>query len=70
MIAEEQDFSARTMVRKGEVREEIKKAALEVDASLIVLGRPAGEESAFQLASLQAFATDIENRTGVKAVIV
>jgi nucleotide-binding universal stress UspA family protein len=68
--AAEQGVEARITTRKGTVREEIKKAALDEGATLVVLGRPMGKQSAFQMTSLRAFAAEIENETGVKAIIV
>ena len=68
--AEEQGVATNTISRKGEVRKEIKKTAQEEDVSLVVLGRPAGEESAFQLAELEKFAAEIEREIGIEAVIV
>lgn len=68
--AAEQSVAADTICRKGKFREELKKAAREEGVSLVVLGRPAGEESVFKLASLEAFAAEIEAETGVETVIV
>lgn len=68
--ASEQGVAAATIARKGHVREELKRAALEEGVSLVVLGRPVGAESVFQLASLQAFAAEIEAETGVETRIV
>jgi nucleotide-binding universal stress UspA family protein len=66
----EQGVTATTVSRRGEVRKELKKAAEEQDVSLVVLGRPVGEESVFQLTSLQAFSAEIEAETGVETRIV
>jgi hypothetical protein len=52
------------------VREQIKKAALEQGVSLVVLGRPAGSGSAFQLSNLEAFADEIRSETGIETIIV
>jgi len=68
--AAEQGVAADAISRKGAVREELKKAALEEGASLIVLGRPAGAKSVFKLAGLEAFAAQIEAETGVETRIV
>jgi len=68
--AAEQDIAAETICRKGEVREEIKKAAREEGVSLVVLGRPAGKGSVFRLAGLEAFATEVEAETGVETRII
>jgi nucleotide-binding universal stress UspA family protein len=65
-----QGVTATTICRKGEMREELKKVARQEDVSLIVLGRPAGEESVFQLASLQAYAAEVQAETGVETRVV
>jgi nucleotide-binding universal stress UspA family protein len=54
----------------GKVREELKRAALDEGASLVLLGRPAGDESVCHLASLRAFAAEVEAETGVETRIV
>ncbi len=68
--AAEQDVIASSLCLKGEMREELKKVARQESISLIVLGRPAGKESVFQLASLEAFVREIKDETGVEAKIV
>jgi nucleotide-binding universal stress UspA family protein len=68
--AASQGIQAESIYRTGEVREELKKAARMEDVSLVVLGRPTGAESVFQLAGLQAFAEEIEAESGVETVIV
>jgi nucleotide-binding universal stress UspA family protein len=68
--AKEQGVIAETIYRKGNVREKIKSTAQEIGATLIVLGRPSGEDSAFRMADLVAFAFVIESDTGVKVKIV
>jgi len=68
--ATEQGVEADTICRQGTVPEELKNAAREEGVSLVVLGRPVGEESVFKLAGLEAFATEIEAQTGVETVIV
>jgi len=68
--AEQQGVETKTVVRKGSVRAEIKRVAKEEGVNLVVLGRPAGAESAFEVESLQKFAGEIEKETGAKTVIV
>jgi nucleotide-binding universal stress UspA family protein len=68
--AAEQNVTAETTCRKGEFRPELKSVAREVEASLVVLGRPADPESVFQLTSLQDFAAEVERETGVETRIV
>ena len=71
--AAKQGVTAQTVCQKGRVRREITKAIRKYKVSLVVLGRPAGEEgeqSAFQLADLKAFASKIEEDTGATVLIV
>ena len=68
--AADQGVPATTACRRGKVREQIKRAALEQGASLVVLGRPAGSGSAFQLSNLEAFADEIRSETGIETIIV
>jgi nucleotide-binding universal stress UspA family protein len=68
--AAEQGVEANTICRKGNLRQEIKKAALEESVSMVLLGHPVSDKSAFQLAGLEKFAQEIESETGVKTEIV
>lgn len=68
--AMEQGIEVDTITRKGAVREEIIQAALDLEATLVVLGRPAGEQSAFETSSLQAFAEKISQETGAQTRLV
>ena len=68
--AREQGVEAEMICRKDGVRETIKRAALEIEATQIILGRQCGEDSAFRIADLLAFAVSIENDTGIEVKIV
>ncbi|MGD1996896.1 MAG: universal stress protein [Anaerolineae bacterium] len=68
--AAERSVTARTLSRHGRVREELKSAAVEEGASLIVLGRPTGTESIFELTDLRQCAAEVEAETGVETIIV
>lgn len=68
--AKQEGVETKTIVRKGKVRKEIKRAAIQEGATLVVLGRPAGEGSTFEMESLQKFAEEIEKETGAKTLIV
>ena len=68
--AQKQGVAADYLLRRGELRDELKAAAREEGVDLVVLGKPAGTESAFVPADLEAFAAEIEAETGVEAVIV
>jgi len=67
--AAELGIEAITICRKGDLRQEIKKASLEEDVTLVLLGHPVSDKSAFQLAGLEKFAQEIEFETGVKTEI-
>jgi nucleotide-binding universal stress UspA family protein len=68
--AREAGVEASLITRQGDVRQQIKAAAVEEDVDLVVLGRPADESSRFKLEALQAFAAEIEEETGIRAVIL
>jgi len=68
--AAERGVEAETMSRKGDLRKELKDTAIEEGVSLVVLGRPVGDHSVFQLPGLQAFAAEIECDTGVETRII
>ncbi len=68
--AREAGVEASLVTRKGDVRQQIKAAAVEEGVDLVVLGRPADETSRFKLESLLAFAAEIEEETGIPAVIL
>lgn len=65
-----QGVEAETTIHEGAFREELKKAAGEKEASLVVLGRPADETSIFELADLEAMAAEIAAETGVETRVI
>jgi len=67
--AREAGVEASLITREGDVREQIKAAAVEEGVDLVVLGRPTDETSRFKLEALRAFAADIEEETCISAVI-
>lgn len=68
--AAESSIKAGTICWRGEFRRALKDAAQYEDASLIVLGRPAGKGSVFDAGALKAYAAEIEAETGIKTQIV
>jgi hypothetical protein len=52
------------------VRGTLKQVAVTEDASLLLLGRPFGEESVFRLADLKAFAEKPEQETSIETQII
>lgn len=69
--AEDQGLDAQGTVRHGNVADEIIGLAVELDASHIVLGRPAGdqEENVFTEDRLQAFSDRIQSESGAQVII-
>jgi nucleotide-binding universal stress UspA family protein len=63
--AQKQGVEADYVLRHGRLREELKAAAVELDVDLVVLGRPEGDESAFAVENMEAFAAEIEKESGV-----
>ena len=55
---------------RAKLSQAFKEAAQSEGVSLIVLGRPAGEQSVFRLADLRALAAEIEVETGVETRII
>ncbi len=68
--AAKQGVEARTLIREGEVIDELEKAAQEEAVSRIVLGRPVGDESLFKLVELERLADRIQNDTGIQVQIL
>jgi nucleotide-binding universal stress UspA family protein len=70
--AQAQGVEARYMLRQGDVRNEIKAAAVEQEVTMVVLGQSTGDEpeSAFAAAGLVEFAEEIQAETGIEARVV
>lgn len=68
--AAEHNIHARSITRQGSVREEIIKVVQEEGATVVVLGRPTGDESTFHAASMEDFAKKIVAETQAEAIIV
>lgn len=64
--AAEQGVDAQVAIRHGHLRPELIKAARELSATLIVLGRPRGRTAIFDEANLQLFAADLALETGAE----
>ncbi len=65
-----QGLEAQTIVRQGQLRVELAAAAKEIGATLIVLGGSLGPEAVFEDAALKAFASEIEDETGIETRII
>ncbi|HSG24777.1 MAG TPA: universal stress protein [Anaerolineales bacterium] len=68
--ATEQGVKVRTLIRRGTIREEIINAARDEGATLVVLGRPTGEQSAFEMSGLREFMDEIQRETGAETQLV
>lgn len=70
--ARNQGVEAGYILRQGDVRAEVKAAAVEESATLVVLGQAAANEPecAFPPAALVEFAEEIEAETGIEALVV
>jgi nucleotide-binding universal stress UspA family protein len=68
--AQAKGVPASYIVRHGNLREELKDAARLPDVGMVVLGKPAGAESAFVPASLKALAAEIEAETDTEVRII
>jgi nucleotide-binding universal stress UspA family protein len=67
--AEKMDKEADYIVKHGNFVEELEATVREEDITLVVLGRPGGEESAFQISGLRDLARSINEATGVEVWI-
>lgn len=68
--AQKQGVAADYCLRQGNFRQELKKAAVELEVALVLLGRPVGKESAFAMEELESFAAEIERETGVETRVI
>lgn len=68
--AAEQGIEAQAIVREGELATELAAVACELDADLIVLGRPTGRKAVFDEAAIQSFADGLCDETGIPVHIV
>ena len=68
--AAKQSVEAQALLRPGPLAQALKDAAREEGVTLVALGRPASEESRFQLASLKRLAEEIEKETGIETQVV
>lgn len=70
--ARKQGLEAGYALRQGDVQEQIKAAAVEEGATMVVLGKSTGDEPecAFAPAGLVEFAQEIEAETGIEARVV
>lgn len=65
-----QGLVAQAIVRRGQLRTELAAAAKEMGATLIVLGGSLGTDAVFEDAALRAFASNLEDETGIETRII
>jgi nucleotide-binding universal stress UspA family protein len=65
-----QGVPAESVLRHGPLVEALESAAREEGADAIAFGRPAGEDSSFTLADLEALTARIEEDTGIQTYIL
>jgi nucleotide-binding universal stress UspA family protein len=68
--AQKQGVSAEVVLHHGDFREELMNCAKILEIDLILLGKPIGEESVFELEKIEAFASELETETGIEVRIV
>jgi hypothetical protein len=68
--AEAEGVKAQAVVRRGRFREELASAASELGASLIALGSPTGPASVFEHETLLAFASALQDETGIEVCVL
>lgn len=67
--AAEQGVIAQAVTRTGIIREVLPEVARELGATMIVLGRPAGESSRFQESEFERFCQWIQEETNASVVV-
>ena len=68
--AREQGLEVQIAVRPGRLRAELVAAARELDADIIILGRPLDREAVFDDTALEALATGLQAVTGAEVRIL
>jgi nucleotide-binding universal stress UspA family protein len=68
--AEQQGVKASPCIKRGQLADALKEAALEEEVSLVAFGKPVGEESRFQMKGLEELATEITQETGIETRII
>lgn len=64
-----QGVKAETVVRRGDLREELKRTACEYGVNIVVLGRPT-EGGLYSQSEVEAFASELESETGIQAIVL
>jgi len=68
--AEKEGVKATFLVKRGHLADALKETAVEQNVTLVALGRPAGEQSRFQMDSLEKLAAEITEETSIEARII
>jgi hypothetical protein len=67
--AQKQGIEAGILVRSGHLRSELVTTIHDENVTTVVLGKPAGEESVFELKGLRELAASLEDQTKAKVII-
>jgi nucleotide-binding universal stress UspA family protein len=68
--AANQGVAAESVVSDGPLEAALREVAVAKQVDLVALGRPAGDESVFELSGLQGLADRIEQDTGIETQII
>lgn len=68
--AEQQGVKASPYIKRGQLANALKEAAVENKVSLVAFGKPADEESRFKMVGLQSLAAEITTETGIETRII
>ena len=68
--AAEEGVRAEIAIRYGQLRKEMVRAAQEIGATSVVLGRPQEETAVFDEAKLEEFAAELKAKTGAEVLVV
>ena len=55
-----QGVEATTILREGKARDELSLVINEEDITLVVIGKPVGDSSVFELSALESFAAELD----------
>lgn len=67
--AAESGVTAESIIRTGTIRDVLPEVARELDATTIVLGRPAGDSSRFQESEFEKFTAWLQKETNADIVV-
>lgn len=66
--AEKAGVESRYLIRRGRLATELAAAAVEVEATVVILGRPA-EQSLFRMSGLETLIESLSDKTGIAFIL-